>query len=67
MFKYEFDDSEKEMIQLHEILNNVINENKQDILDKVIPALEKKLSEIAISIINSVIYDRYEQLFPDEV
>jgi len=66
MFKYEFDDSEKEMVQLHEILNNIINENKQDIMDKVVPVLEKKFSKKAISIINSVIYDRYEQLFRDE-
>jgi len=54
------------MVQLHEILNNIINENTQDIMDKVVPALEKKFSETAISVINSVIYDRYEQLFPDE-
>jgi len=65
-FKYDFDESEKEMSQLHEALNNIVNENEQDIINKVKPALEKKVSETVISIINYVIYDRYEQLFPDE-
>jgi len=65
-FNYEFDKSEKEMVQLHEILSNTIIENKQDIINKVTPALEKKISEVAILVINKAFYNRYEQLFPDE-
>ncbi|KAL0101149.1 hypothetical protein PUN28_018775 [Cardiocondyla obscurior] len=62
-FEYKFDNDEKD--QLHQILNNFVDNNKNDILTKVLPIFEKKLGEIIISIFNSVTRSNYEKLFPE--
>ncbi|XP_012054712.1 PREDICTED: uncharacterized protein LOC105617768 [Atta cephalotes] len=66
MFKYKFDDSEKDLVQLHEALTNIINENEKDIFIKVKPALEEAVSKLVITVINNVVRNRFEQLFPNE-
>ncbi|XP_011705003.1 PREDICTED: uncharacterized protein LOC105460268, partial [Wasmannia auropunctata] len=65
-FKFEFDDSEKDMVQLHEILSQTINDNQQDIINKVKPIFEKKFSEVVMTVANKIAYNRKEQLFPDK-
>ncbi|KAL6255409.1 hypothetical protein P5V15_013744 [Pogonomyrmex californicus] len=64
-FIYKFDESEKEMIQLHEIISNVIQNDKKNIVSKVKPALEETVTKHIISILNDVFYTRYEELFPE--
>ncbi|XP_018365461.1 PREDICTED: uncharacterized protein LOC108762784 [Trachymyrmex cornetzi] len=65
-FKYVFDDSEKDLVQLHEALSNVVNENEKDIIIKVKPALEEAVSKLIITVVNNIFRNRYEQLFPNE-
>ncbi|KAG5327777.1 TAKT protein, partial [Pseudoatta argentina] len=65
-FKYEFDDSEKNLVQLHEALTNIINENEKDIIIKVKPALEEAVSKLIITVVNNVVRSRFEQLFPNK-
>ncbi|XP_011631200.1 uncharacterized protein LOC105423223 [Pogonomyrmex barbatus] len=64
-FTYKFDESEKEMIQLHEIINNVIQNDKKNIVSKVKPALEETVTKRIISILNDAFYTRYEEIFPE--
>jgi len=66
LFSYDFDDSEKDLVQLHEVIKNTINENEKEIITKVKPSLEGAMSKVGISVINNIIHNRYEQLFPDE-
>lgn len=63
-FDFEFDDSEKQLVQLHEVLTNIVNENKQDIIDKFKPKVEEVISKLLIEVANNVTYNRYELLFP---
>ncbi|KYM94239.1 hypothetical protein ALC62_15147, partial [Cyphomyrmex costatus] len=65
-FKYKFDDSEKDLVQLHEAISNVINESEKDVISKVTPALEETVSKLVISVVNNVTLHRFEQLFPNE-
>ncbi|XP_011706219.1 PREDICTED: uncharacterized protein LOC105461421, partial [Wasmannia auropunctata] len=59
-FKFDFDESEKDLVYLYEAIKNTINENVNDIINIVTPVLEKKVSELMISIINKVTYNRFE-------
>ena len=54
------------MVQLHEALTNIVNENEKDIIIKVKPALEEAVSKLIITIVNNVVRNRFEQLFPNE-
>ncbi|XP_071555953.1 uncharacterized protein [Temnothorax nylanderi] len=65
-FNYEFDDSEKDLVQLHEVMRNTISESEKDIVIKVKPKLEEIVSKLAMSVINNISYNRYDQLFPAE-
>ncbi|XP_071555957.1 uncharacterized protein [Temnothorax nylanderi] len=65
-FNYKFDESEKELVQLHQALSNVVDSNSKDIIAKVEPVLEAKISEIIISIFNNMARSNYEILFPEE-
>ncbi|TGZ50586.1 uncharacterized protein [Temnothorax longispinosus] len=62
-FNYEFDDSEKDLVQLHEVMRNTISESEKDIIIKVKPKLEEVVSKLSMSVINTILYDRYDQLF----
>lgn len=63
-FSFKFDDSEKDLVQLHEILSNTINENKQEIINVLKPVVEESISKLVIEVTNNLTYNRYEQLFP---
>ncbi|KAL0101142.1 hypothetical protein PUN28_018773 [Cardiocondyla obscurior] len=65
-FVYEFDDSEKDLVQLHEVMRNTISENENDILKKVRPALEQIVSKTLLSLVNKITVNRFEELFPDQ-
>ncbi|XP_011705213.1 PREDICTED: uncharacterized protein LOC105460456, partial [Wasmannia auropunctata] len=45
-FKVEFDNSEKDLVQLHEAIRQVVNDNQQELINKIEPVMEKKFSEI---------------------
>lgn len=64
-FKVKFHESEKELVQLHQAMNNIIDGNMQDILDKVVPALEEKTSEKILLNFNGISRSNYEKLFPE--
>ena len=66
-FDYKFDENEIELVQFHEIINNIVNNNKQIIIDKVIPIYEKKFSEIFIQLFNNIIQSNYEKFFSEEI
>lgn len=63
-FDFAFDDKDKDLVQLHEILLNTVNENKKDIADKFKPKVEETVSKLLIEVANNVTSNRYEQLFP---
>lgn len=65
-FKYKFDESEKEFVQLHQVLSNVIDTNVKDIINAVQPIVEGKLSELLISNFNYFINFNYEKYFPEK-
>ncbi|XP_011689932.1 PREDICTED: uncharacterized protein LOC105451267 [Wasmannia auropunctata] len=65
-FKIEFDNSEKDLVQLHEAIRQVVNDNQQEVLNKIEPVMEKKFSEIIMSVVNKITYNRIEQVFPDK-
>ncbi|XP_011705579.1 PREDICTED: uncharacterized protein LOC105460784 isoform X1 [Wasmannia auropunctata] len=65
-FTFEFDNSMKDLIQLHEGIRQVVNNNQQDFLNIIEPVMEKKISEIIVSVINKITYKRMEQVFPDK-
>ncbi|EGI62098.1 hypothetical protein G5I_09612 [Acromyrmex echinatior] len=66
-FDYKFDESEIKLVQLNEIINYVVNDNKQKVFDKIIPVFEKKFSEIFIQLFNFITQSNYEEFFPEEI
>ncbi|XP_011708007.1 PREDICTED: uncharacterized protein LOC105462847 [Wasmannia auropunctata] len=64
-FKANFDDSQQDLVQLNEVLRQTVTANQQEILNVMVPKIEKKISELIMSIMNKIIYNRKEQLFPD--
>jgi len=65
LVSYDFDEREKNLVLL-EVIKNVVNENKKEIINIGKPVIEEALSNLIISIVNNVTYNRYEQLFPEE-
>ncbi|XP_011879802.1 PREDICTED: uncharacterized protein LOC105568606 isoform X2 [Vollenhovia emeryi] len=65
-FTYEFDDSEKDLVQLHQVIRNTISENEREIMSIIKPILEENVSKLVIGVVNNVTYNRFYQLFPDE-
>lgn len=63
-FDFKFDDSEKDLAQLHEILSNTINENRNDIISKFVPKVEETFSKLFIDVSNNVTRNRFDLLFP---
>ncbi|XP_036143724.1 uncharacterized protein LOC118644140 [Monomorium pharaonis] len=64
-FNYTFDESEKDLVTLHRVFVKTINENTEEIINIVTPKLEERISKLMISVINTIVYNRFEQLFPD--
>lgn len=64
--KYDFDESEKDLVQLRQAIRNIVNSNTQDIIDKVKPIIEENISKVIISIVNSIGRSNYKKLFPDK-
>jgi len=64
--KYDFDDSEKNSVELLEIIKHFVNENEKEFIKITLPVIERTISNLVISIVNNVTYNRYEQLFPEE-
>lgn len=62
-FKYKFDESEKELVQLHQALSNVVDSNKNDIINSFMRAVEEKVSQLLISNFNITRFN-YEKFFP---
>lgn len=63
-FDFDFDDTEQNLAQFHEVMRNTINENKQDVIVKFVPNAEEAVSKLLIRIANNITYDKFEQLFP---
>ncbi|XP_011879930.1 PREDICTED: uncharacterized protein LOC105568682 [Vollenhovia emeryi] len=64
-FTYEFDDNEKNLVQLHQAIRHTVSENEKEILRKIKPLIEENVSKLVIEIGNNVTYNRFYQLFPD--
>jgi len=66
-FEYKFLDNEKEeSIQLHEIIDDIVAKNKNDILNVVNSVTEERTSKIIISIFNNIASLNYKELFPEK-
>lgn len=65
-FKYKFNDNEKELVQLHEIIDDVVAKNKEDVLGAVKSAVQERISRLIISIFNNLAHSNYEKLFPEK-
>ncbi|XP_036139109.1 uncharacterized protein LOC118644531 [Monomorium pharaonis] len=63
---YKFDESEKNLDQLHKVFIKTINENTEEIINIITPKIEEAVSKLLIFVINTIVYNRFEQLFPDE-
>ncbi|XP_012536725.1 uncharacterized protein LOC118646180 [Monomorium pharaonis] len=66
-FEYKFDETEKNLVELHQAISNVVDGNKQDILVSVKPAIEKRISETIILLFNNINRFNYEKLFSEHV
>jgi len=58
-FGYDFDDSDKNLAQRPKVI--VASKNKKEIVNMVTP-IERAFSNLIISIVNNVTYNRYEQI-----
>jgi len=65
--KYKFDESRKELEQLHQVLSNVADNNIKDIIATIVAVIEEKISQMVISIFNKLSHSNYEKLFPETV
>lgn len=62
-FNHQFDEKEK---VTHQIFNDVLFSNKEEILRKVKPVIEEKISTRIISVCNNILrQNRFEELFPE--
>lgn len=61
--EYVFDESEKELVQLHQAIKSVVDSNTEDIINIVKAALEEKISQIIIYTFNTISRSNYEKLF----
>ena len=64
-YGFQFDDEEEESSQLYDVLRKTINDNAKEIINKIKPSLEEALLKLFMSVWNKVVYNRFEQLFPD--
>lgn len=64
-FKYKFNDNKKELVQLHKVFHDVIDNNEEEIFNTVKLVLEERFSRIIISIFNKITFYNYEELFPE--
>ncbi|KYN02903.1 hypothetical protein ALC62_06302 [Cyphomyrmex costatus] len=64
-FKHKFNDDTEELAQLHSILNDVIANNKKDVIYAIKLAMEETVSKIIISIFNVIARSNYEEIFPE--
>jgi len=64
--EYKFE-NRKELEQLHQVISNVVDNNKKDIIAMIVPVLEERISQIIISIFNKFSHSNYEKLFPETV
>ncbi|XP_011706175.1 PREDICTED: uncharacterized protein LOC105461378, partial [Wasmannia auropunctata] len=65
--KYEFGDTKKELVQLHQALRNVVDSNIKDVVDSIVLVVQKNISELTIKIFNYISRSNYEKLFADKV
>ncbi|XP_012542082.2 uncharacterized protein LOC105839959 [Monomorium pharaonis] len=65
-FNYEFDETEKNLAQLYEVIKKTVDENNKEIINIVKQKLEGVVSKLFIFVFNTVVHNRFEQLFPDE-
>ncbi|KYN16236.1 hypothetical protein ALC57_11522 [Trachymyrmex cornetzi] len=63
--EYVFDESEKELVQLHQAIKSVVDSNTEDIINTVKAAIEEKLSQIIIYVFNTISHSSYEKLFSE--
>lgn len=67
-FDHEFDEKEKELVNVHQIFNDIVNNNEEEILRKVKPVIEEKISTRIISVFNKLLRQNYfEELFPEQI
>lgn len=65
-FEYEFIEKGKEQISFHQIFNNIVSSSEEEILRKVKPIIEEKISTRIISVCNNIFrHNRLEELFPE--
>ncbi|XP_011064370.1 PREDICTED: uncharacterized protein LOC105152043 [Acromyrmex echinatior] len=66
-FIYKIDERRKELADFYKIVKDIINNNKEVIVKKVKPSIEKEISENVISVLNYVFRRiNYEELFPEK-
>ncbi|EGI59297.1 hypothetical protein G5I_12553 [Acromyrmex echinatior] len=61
--EYIFDESEKELVHLHQAIKNVVDNNTEDIINIVVAEVEEKISQIIIDAFNTISRSNYEKLF----
>ncbi|KAL0101147.1 hypothetical protein PUN28_018774 [Cardiocondyla obscurior] len=66
-FNYTFNEDDKKKDILQEVIQDIVTKNKNEIISKIKPDLELKLSKQFITIINNILYNRYAELFPNRV
>lgn len=64
-FKYKFNENEKELIELHKILDDIVDNNSKEFNRIVRDVVEERASNLTISIFNKIAFSNYEKLFPE--
>lgn len=66
-YRITFDESEKNLVELHKIFNTILDDNKDIIINTVMPIIEKEISKQVIELFNNITQYNYEEFFPEKV
>lgn len=62
-----FDTNEEESSQLNEILSTFVGSNKEEMINRIKPSIEKEITEQLLKIGNNIVkHFTYDELFPDQ-
>ncbi|XP_039306778.1 uncharacterized protein LOC113003879 [Solenopsis invicta] len=64
-FEYTFLETGKELRQLHQVLTNVVDSSKKDVVRTIKPIIEQKFAQLVLLIFNGIARSNYEKLFPE--
>ncbi|XP_011879800.1 PREDICTED: uncharacterized protein LOC105568604 [Vollenhovia emeryi] len=62
---YKFDESQKELAQFYQIVKDVVNQDKENIIKKLKPTVEEIFAKEIIAVMNEMLRNHFEALFPD--